>query len=226
MAFRKKYEHIKTFKPDLLILQECEYQEKILASVPDLDPDQFFWHGDNKHKGIALMSFQNYKLSLNARYNPEFKYIIPYQCTISDQPINLFVIWAMPHRIKSKSYVGQIWNAIQYYEELLAHDSILIGDFNSHVMWDKERRPGNHSGVVNFLKERHILSAYHTVNDIKAGDEIDPTFYMYKNEIKPYHMDYCFASKSLLNNCQMTIGAFKDWISLSDHMPLFVDLHL
>ena len=224
MAFRNKYEHIKGFNPDLLVLQECEHEEKIRATIPDLNPNQFFWHGDNKHKGVAIISFQNYSLSLSDKYNPEFKYIIPYTCRISNKPINLFVIWAMPHKIKSKSYVGQIWNAIQYYQDLLTYDSLLIGDFNSHVMWDKERRPGNHSGVVSFLAEREIFSVYHTVNDIQAGREIDPTFYMYKNETKPYHMDYCFASKSLLQNAKMTVGIYKDWIKLSDHMPLYIDL--
>lgn len=224
MAFRNKYEYLEKFNGDLLLIQECENKEKLCEQLPNLVYDQFFWFGENQNKGVGLISCQNYSITINPRYNPEFQYVIPFQTVISNRKINLFLIWAMPHKTKSKSYVGQIWNAIHYYESELQEESILIGDFNSHVMWDKERRPGNHSGVIKFLAERDIYSLYHIVNNIDAGNEKDATWFMHKNETKPYHLDYCFASQSLIQNCKMTVGAYTDWIAVSDHMPLCVDL--
>lgn len=226
MAFRKKYDYLKKWKGDLIIVQECENKEKIINDLTDLSYDQFLWFGENKNKGIGLISFNKYSIKLNPKYNPDFQYVIPFQCHISKKKVNLFAIWAMPHKIRARSYVGQVWHAIQYYESELNETSILIGDFNSHVMWDKKRPAGNHSGVVDFLASRNIFSVYHQVNKIKAGDEKDPTWFMYKNKSKPYHLDYCFASETLLDKCKIEVGAFDDWIAVSDHMPLCIDLKI
>jgi len=197
MAFRKKYEKVFSYNPDIVIIQECENRDKLESSLDHVDYKQLLWFGDNPHKGIGVISFQDYQIELHAKYNSEFKYIIPLSISIENSIINVYAIWAMPHEIKkSKSYVGQIWDAIHYYEKELHETSILIGDFNSHVRWDKERSPGNHSGVVSFLQ--------------------------YKHEDKPYHLDYCFASKSLLNKMSIELGQYKEWISLSDHMPIIV----
>ena len=59
---------------------------------------------------------------------------------------------------------------------------------------------------------------------MEHGKEANPTFYLYKNINKPYHMDYCFASKKLLNpNTSLEIGGYEIWSKLSDHMPLIID---
>lgn len=227
MAFRKKYEKLFVYNPDIVFIQECENQEKLEASLEQIDYKQLLWFGDNPHKGIGVISFQDYKIELHAEYNSDFKYIIPLSVSAQKTKMNVFVIWAMPHKsIKSKSYVGQIWDAVHYYETELNQPSILIGDFNSHVRWDKERNPGNHSGVVSFLQNKNIESCYHRFHNISQGQELDPTWYMYKHEDKPYHLDYCFASKSLLLNMSIDVGQFEEWIGLSDHMPLFVSLEV
>lgn len=49
-------------------------------------------------------------------------------------------------------------------------------------------------------------------------------FYMYRKSNKKYHIDYCFCSKEYLKNAE--IGEFNEWIRLSDHMPLVVDLNI
>jgi len=47
---------------------------------------------------------------------------------------------------RKKSYVGQIWHALQYYP-IIKDPANLIGDFNSYVQWDDERKEGNHSAM-------------------------------------------------------------------------------
>ena len=43
-----------------------------------------------------------------------------------------------------------------------------------------------------------------------------------KNKEKAYHIDYIFASKNFINNVESCfVGKHKDWIALSDHMPIF-----
>lgn len=38
-------------------------------------------------------------------------------------------------------------------------------------------------------------------------------------------LDYCFASKSIIEKIiKVEIGKYEDWIELSDHCPLIVDI--
>jgi len=225
MAFRKKYDKILELNPDLLILQECENEVKLKEALKNVDYNQILWQGKNPHKGVGTISFNSTEISFQADYNPDFEYIIPLLIKSKNRTINLFNIWAMPHKTeKKKSYVGQIWGAVNYYEESLNQDSILIGDFNSNAIWDKKSRVGNHSDVVEFLKEKEITSLYHSLFKAEHGQEKDPTIFLLKNIKKPYHLDYCFASDKLISNKTiLQVGAFDDWIKLSDHMPLIID---
>ena len=224
MAFRKKYHKLLDSNPDIIVIQESENKEKLVQFLDGVDYKQILWFGDNPHKGVAIIGFNNYQIQLHDKYNPEYKYVIPLTIQADKELIHLFAIWAMPHPTdKSKSYVGQVWNAIHYYNQELKTKSILIGDFNSHVRWDTQRHPGNHSGVVAFLKDLNIHSCYHHFYQIEQGQELDSTWYMYKHADKSYHLDYCFASACLIKDMTIEIGRFDDWIALSDHLPLFIN---
>lgn len=225
MAFRKKFDKIIQLNPDLLILQECENDEKLKEALKGEDYNQILWLGNNPHKGVGAISFNSVEISFKSDYNPEFEYIIPLHVKTKNKEINLLSIWAMPHKTeRSKSYVGQIWGAINYYAESFNEPSILIGDFNSNAIWDKKYRIGNHSNVVEFLKEKEITSLYHKIFKVEHGHESDPTLFLLKNKEKPYHLDYFFASEKLISNkTSLRVGAFDDWIKLSDHMPIIIE---
>jgi exonuclease III len=225
MAFRKKYQKIMELQPDLLVLQECEHEAKLKEHLSSVEYNQLIWYGKNPHKGVAVLSFNNVEIALSEQHNEDIEYVLPLKLSMDNREINLFAIWAMPHHeSRAKSYVGQVWAAINYYVELLEEDSILIGDFNSNAIWDQKRKVGNHTQVMNFLKESSIYSVYHQLTDTQHGQEDDPTLYLTKNIDKPYHMDYCCASQRLIGQeTSIEIGAYQDWIKLSDHMPLIID---
>jgi len=225
MAFRKKFEKIVDLQPDLLLLQECEQEPKLKEALKNTAAKQIIWYGKNPHKGTAAISFNDIEIEAAEDHNPEFEFIVPLQLKIQKRKINLFNIWAMPHQIdRKKDYVGQIYGAIQYYADKLKDESILIGDFNSNAIWDKKKKIGNHSDVVANLKEQNIESLYHLINKIKHGEEPNPTLYLLKNKGKPYHMDYCFASQSLISaETTISVGKYIDWIKWSDHMPVIID---
>jgi len=223
MAFRKKYTSILEDKPDIIIAIECEDLSKLLE-LPGFEPYHFQWYGDNPNKGIAILSTENYPITLSDRYDKRYRYIIPLILHTTPK-VQLFVIWAMPHKNSpTKSYVGQTWAAVHYYHKELNKPSILIGDFNSNSIWDKSRKNGNHSELVEFLNQKNIYSLYHKQNKEQHGHEHTPTQFMYRHLDKPYHLDYCFASKLLIS--QQTIIRIGDpdmWLSKSDHMPLFIN---
>lgn len=225
MAFRKKFETIISLQPDVLVLQECEGEAKLAEALKDVPVNQIFWYGNNPHKGTAVISFRDAELAPKHEHNPEYEFIVPYTLQVRNKTINLYNIWAMPHQTdRKKDYVGQIYGALHYYAEALQNESILIGDFNSNAIWDNKNKIGNHEDIVRILADHHIHSLYHQKNNIIPGKEPDPTLFLLKNPDKPYHMDYCFASQSLISKkTQIEVGAHKDWIKLSDHMPLIID---
>ena len=225
MAFRKKYEKIIQSKPDLLVLQECENEERLQKCLSQFEYNELVWYGGNPNKGVAVISFNDVHIELKDNFNTKFEFIVPLSLKIKGREINLFAIWAMPHKsIRKLSYVGQTLGAMSYYSELLSEESILIGDFNSNSIWDKKKKSGTHSELVQLLNDKEITSLYHEQKKVRHGEEPDPTLYLLKKEHKPYHLDYCFASKSLASKqTEITIGKLEDWIKLSDHMPLIIE---
>ena len=221
-AFRKKADFILTLEPDILIVQECEHPDKLKFNLTTPKPNHFYWHGDNLNKGIGIFSYSDYKFELLPEFNPTFRYILPFRVTGNNKSFLLFAIWAMDNKENYEArYIGQIWLAINYYSTLLDNSSILIGDFNSNKIWDSKERVGNHSDVVDKLAEKNILSVYHNHFDSEQGKEKHPTFFLQKNISKPYHIDYCFASKDIFDTLEkIEIGTYDNWIKHSDHSPL------
>jgi len=224
MAFRKKYQPVVALQPDLLIVIECESEDKLKPALDKINYEEIIWVGDNPHKGIALIRFGDFSIKPLHPYNREFKYILPYQL-VGKTTTNLFVIWAMPYdNSPTKSYVGQIWRAINHYEKELAIPTLLIGDFNSNAIWDASRKTGNHSAVIQFLRTYQIESLYHLQSTECPGKETNPTQYMYRHQDKPYHLDYCFSSAALITEAtKIRVGQYREWIEYSDHMPIIVE---
>lgn len=228
MAFRKKAAFILAHQPDILVVPECENPERLKFTEQRLVPKDMMWYGNNPNKGLGVFSYSDYKLCLLDCHNPNFKNILPIAVTGGKVDFILFAIWANNPEDKDGHYVTQIWKAIKYYEQLLDENkTILIGDFNSNTIWDKPRREGNHSTVVERLKSKQILSAYHTFHNQVQGKEEHPTWFMYRHQNKPYHLDYCFASKYFMENLKnVTIGCYDDWSAHSDHKPLIVEFDI
>ena len=140
-AFRKKHGSILSHKPDILVVPECESEEKLKFGKLTPKPNEFIWFGDSPNKGIGIFSYSNYKLELLPSYNPNFRYIIPIKVTKGDNSFLLFAIWAMDNKeFPEARYIGQIWLAINYYQKLLHLPIILTGDFNSNKIWDDKKK--------------------------------------------------------------------------------------
>jgi exodeoxyribonuclease III len=224
MAFRKKVALIKSYKPDILIVPECEHPDKLTFEF-DTQPTDVFWYGDNVHKGLGVFSFTDFKIKLLKYHNPEFKWILPLKIANSVDNYTIFAIWANNPNDKNFEYVGQIWKALTHYEaKIKRKKTFFIGDFNSNTIWDKPKRAGNHSTVVDILAKKKICSTYHKYFKCEQGKEQHPTFFLYRHQDKPYHLDYCFASNDMIKKLKkVTVGTFDNWKKASDHVPLIVE---
>jgi len=225
-AFRLKNKEIFELKPDILIVPECETGEKLQFGKLTPAPNDFLWYGDTGKKGIGIFSYSNYKFTLLKEFNPEFRYIVPLELSDGINSFLLYAVWAMDNKNNPLArYIGQVWKAVNYYQETLMNNTILIGDFNSNQIWDEKERVGNHTDVVNFLNNLKIESLYHKQQNEIHGKESLKTFFMYRNLEKPYHIDYVFASHELVKNgYSLTFENPEKWIDKSDHIPLILDI--
>lgn len=222
-AYRKKAAWILQQQPDILVVQECEHRDRLKFEKDLPIPRDLHWYGDGMKKGIGIFSYSDYTFSLLSEFNPEFRHIVPLRVVGHGNELMMLSVWAMDNKSEREArYIGQIWNAINYYEKLLGRSTIIVGDFNSSKIWDHKKRVGTHSDVVRKLATKNIHSVYHRYFGVEQGEEQNhPTFYQKrKGVIRYYHIDYCFASSDLLQRLKLVqIGAFD---TRSDHAPLQV----
>jgi len=224
MAYRKKANLLLAYKPDIVVVPECEHPDKLKFDTKVLLPKDIFWFGNNHHKGLGVFSYSDYKFELNNIHDPRFRTILPLTVKNENYQFNLFAIWANNPEDKGFQYVGQVWKAINFYSDLLNDKkTILVGDLNSNTIWDKPKREGNHSTVVEFLANKGIHSTYHKFFNQTQGKERHNTLYMYRHKDKPYHLDYCFASNDFIDKLStVEVGRHAKWCKHSDHTPLIV----
>ena len=226
-AFRNKYESLSAFNADILIVQECEDPSFSKDVKYRTWANNFLWIGDNKNKGLGIFANSSLKLNAlewsNTYMDHKVKHFLP---CIVDNNFQILAVWSHQNKSPNFGYIGQVWKYLQInranFEKI-----IIAGDFNSNAIWDEWDRWWNHSDVVKELEQLNIVSAYHAFTNEQQGKETTATFHHQKNKTKPYHIDYVFASKSLLKNKkQFLIETSDHWINLSDHRPLIFDITL
>lgn len=225
-AFRKKYHLLDIFDADILIIQECENPCESIDAYKVWSGDRYLWIGNNKSKGLGIFSRKGALLELldwsdiNINYKNEvLESFLP--CRVNGSFI-LLGVWTKHAKSEVFGYIGQFWKYLKLHKVKFINEDIMIaGDFNSNTIWDKWDRWWNHSDVVNELSELHIESLYHHLLKEAQGEETTHTFYHQRKLDKPYHIDYAFASKALIDNyISFEIGSPDFWLEHSDHMPI------
>ena len=220
-AFRKKFKFLEQFDAEITVIQECEDPKRSNDTFYQEWAKNYIWIGDNKNRGLGIFCKESVNLSDNNWETNGLKYFI--SANINDS-FNIIGLWSHHANSPTFGYIGQFWKYIQI-NKLIMTKSMIVRDFNSNKIWDKWDRWWNHSDVVRELEEIGIRSLYHEYFNEEQGEEKSPTFYLQKNIVKHYHIDYVFADRETFN-CPKSfkIGTELDWLHLSDHMPLIVEL--
>lgn len=239
-ALRNKHGLLDVLKPDILVVQECEDPDRSTKKYKDW-ADKYLWIGKSKNKGLGVFVRNNLSLNrckwdgefsiggLNIEHpasrwrTSELESFLP--CQVGNH--FLLAVWTKQAGSPIFGHIGQLWKYLQiHHSDIAENKCMVIGDFNSNAIWDKSDRWWNHSDVVNELRSIGLESLYHVQFNEEQGEENVPTFYMYRMRDKPYHIDYVFLPKQLLEASQLTIGNKEGWLGVSDHMPLIVDVAL
>lgn len=228
-GFHRKWPSLMTMAPDLAIISECADLDTLRPKAPAFQPSDAIWVGHNRNKGLAVFAFGDYRLQRHGRGDQSITYAIPVRVR-GPETINLLAMWAH-HGMTSyaSAMQGPAQLAVQRYRRFLQKwPSIVIGDLNNHIRWDRPRKVNNHANLVNQLEALGLVSAYHHFHAVPQGGELHPTLY-WRDRTRDgptYHIDYAFvprASSHLLRT--VTVGTFDAWIAtgLSDHVPLAID---
>jgi hypothetical protein len=108
-----------------------------------------------------------------------------------------------------------------------ATPTVVAGDFNDNVKWDRPKKRNKHKINVDELAPLGLRSAYHHARGVEQGAEREPTIYWRdrKRDGGSYHIDYCFVPESWTKSISaVELGGFDDWVHLSDHVPLIVEV--
>ncbi len=216
-AFRKKYDALEKFDADLLVIQECEDPAKSIEEYAEW-AGKYLWVGSSKNKGLGIFPRKGTKISQLDWPDDGLERFLP--CRVNDS-FSLLGVWTMQANSPTFQYIGQFWKYLQMNKERMSErDMVVCGDFNSNVIWDKWDRWWNHSDVVRELAELDIYSMYHESTGEKQGEETAPTLFLQRKREKPYHIDYAFVSKLMMNGRSLEVGHPDQWLEISDHMPI------
>ncbi|GIW49018.1 MAG: endonuclease/exonuclease/phosphatase family protein [Caloramator sp.] len=210
-AFRGKYDAIQKLDADIYVIQECEDPQTTKDNGYKKFASNYIWTGF-KNKGLGIFVKDGITLKNNNWKSFGLEWFI--SCEINNK-FSLLGIWGCGN------YVEDIYVYLNIYKEKL-ENMLICGDFNSNSCWDKQYKRRNHTVMVKMLEGLGLSSCYHYKENEIQGKESKPTFYLYRKKEKGYHIDYFFYDKEKVQNIQ--IGEFEDWIHLSDHMPLILDI--
>jgi len=207
--------------PDIAVVQECSKK-----SVDDLRSHGLsgLWFGANPNKGLAV--FCRRGLRLQAVDKPFGKWVVPVRVHGSVD-FNLLAIWACPVGTRrADNYIGQVHRFLVEHDDWFGTRPVVAaGDFNSNSQWDENRPGRNHTEVVRLFEGHGLVSAYHTHHGERQGAETRPTYYFYRHQDKPFHIDYVFVPKRWRLK-SVEVGTFREWGHLSDHVPVVVDVSI
>lgn len=221
-AFRHKLDKADALGADILVIQECEDPAQSISPYRDWAGDHA-WIGCGKNKGIGIFPRRGQSIERLDWPSGGFELFLPVR--IADD-LDVVGVWTQNASPSNTAYIGQFWHYLQAHRDKLGPQTIIAGDLNSNAIWDKPRRVWNHSTCVAELAAGGFRSLYHLTSGAAHGAERQPTFYLHRSELKPYHIDYVFAHDALLKGAGPTVqvGNRSDWIDASDHMPIVVDL--
>jgi exonuclease III len=224
-AFRRKLSQADALKADVLVIQECEDPAQSTKAYRDW-AGEYAWCGNSKSKGIGIFPRRGQRIECLNWPQEQGGLFLPVRL---DDKLTILGVWTLSRKSSGQySYIAQFWHYLQMHRDSLSADTVICGDLNSNKIWDPTRRVRNHSDCVKELGESGFRSLYHATKGEGQGEERQPTFYLHRSKHKPYHIDYVFVHDSVLAGTKplINVGEWTDWIEVSDHMPLAVDMEL
>ncbi|WP_131809523.1 endonuclease/exonuclease/phosphatase family protein [Mycolicibacter sinensis] len=230
MALHAKAHLVKTLAPDIAVLPESAHPDRVGDALAAVGVTSMQWIGASPNKGLLVAAFGDWTLRIDDSYDPGYQWVMPLHV---EGPVHLrmLAVWDMNHRGRghdSARKLGACRASMQHYAEFLsgpADLTVISGDFNNSVYWDKPGGTVRFGDFMDQLQSRGLVSAYHHQHSCVPGTEAHPTLWWTRNIDKPYHVDYTFVCPAEAID-EVTTGTHTEWLAYSDHPPMTVDLRV
>ncbi len=166
----ERIKYLERFNADIICLQE--------VNAPTTKDPHIQWFGTNERKGHAVIVSNDYTIFPLQEEN-EDPFVVPLNIR-GPVSFHLMIVWTQ----KKNGYIKEMQSPLRQYRNfLLEKQSVILGDFNSNMIWDKNHQSFNHGIMVDILSEIfNLKSAYHEFMECRQGCEIHPTFYLYHKQ--------------------------------------------
>lgn len=227
MALHRKWSSLMDLDADVAVICEAAHPELLRKRGCDLSRLSYVWAGrvkENRNKGLLVLAKSKYKLDVADHWDPNIEIFLPVEISGAER-FNLLATWSFNRR--SVGGEDPKPQALALYKQWL-DQGLMIGDFNSHVRWDRPSREWTFRRFVDALNQAGFESLYHQRNALRLGEEEATTLYWRSRRPDKdlYHVDYFFAHQSWHSRCLgFEVGSYEDWVQtkLSDHVPLIAD---
>jgi len=207
-------------KPDVAVIPEASEADMNLFDTTSYS-HQWIGIGEEKRYGLGMLVKRPFKLSERKHHGN----LIASANVMLDgkRAFTLIAVW--PVAKGYSGYTKEIMNAFKSDGMLWPADNkvIVAGDFNSHVQWnDKCPKTCNHTSIVNFLRDKGLVSGYHKHHNLEQGSEEHKTHF--HNNGETYHLDYIFIPEKWSKGIVASVSSREELNKLSDHAPLSVTI--
>lgn len=139
-------------------------------------------------------------------------------------PFTMLALWPVKAPGWPADYVQQIEHAVGWLEEQPIDGPVVVaGDFNAPIAESRAR----YARVVERFSALGLVDAYLTARDLGPDGVVpEATYYHWRRQGLPFHIDHVMLPKSWANDAQVEIGDFESWVASgrSDHVPVVVDV--
>ncbi|MGE3959305.1 MAG: endonuclease/exonuclease/phosphatase family protein [Vicinamibacterales bacterium] len=223
-GFRKKAKHIAPFRPDVLTVQEVEPLDSVLIFGGEDQPtfrdrisDPLYWR-----RSIGVFSYTGVELASVDADTPLYGFR-RYRAQRNGLVFQVVAVWTSATKSRQTSYMQAIEGVREHAGWIAQAPTVIMGDFNDNASY----RLGHWPQLLELLQPLRLVSAYHEYFKEPFGSESRPTHFFTGKETSPFHLDYCFVPQDWAPRISnVHVGTYADWPSVSDHVPVIVDLDL
>ena len=227
---QKKFDALMTLRRDVAAISEAACKERLVRSVPELADASLVWKGKYPDRGLLLAGFGETTLRLERElYDEGLRWIVPVSvCGLPGLDERVHLVGVCAQKVRRKQKPGPLREALRRYAGFLrSAPSVVAGDFNNNVRFDKPGWQENHLEAIRDLKCLGLVSAYHVEREVEAGNEFEATYFEHYRADAGHHIDYVFMPEAWVSRgFTLRVGRYGDWVEprLSDHVPLILEI--
>ena len=176
MALHAKLPLLAWLQPAIAVLPECARPDIVRSKAGLFVPESFIWIGDNPHKGLGVVAFGAYRVELASNHDASFRYVAP--CHVAGPvAFNLIGLWDYHVGAEKMGRMpGPFRRALDHWQDYLrSAPTIIGGDFNNHVVFDKPVHEGNFAELDAHMRRLGFFSAYNAHHGVGLGAATEPT---------------------------------------------------